>query len=194
MNTNKSYCVYKHTAPNGKVYIGITCQNPLHRWCNGNGYKGNTHFYNAIKKYGWNNFKHEILFEELTANEAAEKEIELIAKYKSNNIQFGYNLTSGGLSYSEKHPHYSEQSKLKIKRNHKGTRGYHFTEQQKRNISISKNATKKSVLCIELNIIFPSLSEAAKYVGGTYANISSCCHGKLETSAGYHWRFVSNGT
>ena len=45
-----SYCVYKHTCPNGKVYIGVTSQNPLRSWNNGNGYRGNEHFYRAIVK------------------------------------------------------------------------------------------------------------------------------------------------
>lgn len=90
------YLVYKHTSPNGKVYIGITRKNPIKRWNNGNGYKQNTHFYNAISKYGWNNIKHEILFDNLTKEEACKKEIELIAEYKSNDPNYGYNRSSGG--------------------------------------------------------------------------------------------------
>ena len=36
----KDFIVYKHTCPNGKVYIGITCQKPQNRWGkDGNGYK-----------------------------------------------------------------------------------------------------------------------------------------------------------
>ena len=35
----RNYCVYKHTAPNGKVYIGITGQSPEMRWRKGYGYK-----------------------------------------------------------------------------------------------------------------------------------------------------------
>lgn len=31
------YSVYKHTAPNGKVYIGITGKDPEKRWLNGGG-------------------------------------------------------------------------------------------------------------------------------------------------------------
>ena len=67
---HKSYYVYKHTSPNNKIYIGITGQNPEKRWQSGIGYVGNTHFANAIKKYGWKNFKHEILFSGLTIEEA----------------------------------------------------------------------------------------------------------------------------
>lgn len=40
---------------NDKKYIGITSRNVDLRWQNGLGYK-NTHFGNAIKKYGWGKF------------------------------------------------------------------------------------------------------------------------------------------
>ena len=187
----KSFCVYKHTAPNGKVYIGITSQNPLYRWRSGYGYKGNKHFFAAIVKNGWDNFKHEILYADLTKEEACEKEIELIEFYKSNNPNCGYNNSIGGqCSGLGTHRQHSKETIEKIKRNHKGTKGYHFSNQQKMNISMSKNAAKKSVKCIELNLVFPSLTEAAKHFGVSYENISSCCHGKLKTSAGYHWGFV----
>lgn len=92
----KSYTVYKHTNPNGKVYIGITCQKPNERWKNGKGYKTQSLFYRSIKKYGWDNFKHEILFADLTKEEAEQKEIELIAHYKSNQNKYGYNIENGG--------------------------------------------------------------------------------------------------
>lgn len=102
----KDYCVYKHTAPNGKVYIGITCQNPLIRWANGLGYSRNGYFTNAIVKYGWDNIKHEILFDGLTKEDACQKEIELIAHYKSNIADFGYNLSSGGENGAEGVTHF----------------------------------------------------------------------------------------
>lgn len=95
-NKNRTYTVYKHTCPNGKVYIGITGRNPKERWNYGNGYSNNKHFQNAIKKYGWKNIKHQILFDELTKEEAEQKEIELISFYRSTYEQFGYNIDSGG--------------------------------------------------------------------------------------------------
>lgn len=93
-----SFCVYKHTCPNGKVYIGITSQTVNDRWRNGKGYtKAQTRFYNAIQKYGWENIKHEVLFEGLTKEQAEQKEIELIAEYQSNQKEHGYNIANGGL-------------------------------------------------------------------------------------------------
>ena len=94
------YCVYMHTCPKGRVYIGITRNNPLKRWQNGTGYRTNEYFTRAIKKYGWENFKHEILFTGLSEKEAKEKEIYLIAKYRSNQRKYGYNISSGGESRS----------------------------------------------------------------------------------------------
>lgn len=94
------YQVYIHTnKENGKVYIGITSSNISKRaGSNGINYKKNTLFYRAIQKYGWDNFTHETLFTELTINEAAKIEQNLIAKYQSNNPLFGYNISSGGES------------------------------------------------------------------------------------------------
>lgn len=93
---DKMYIVYEHVSPSNKRYIGITCQIPEQRWQNGNGYKQSTAFYNAIQKYGWENFQHNILFENLTAEEAVKKERELIQKYKTTDKNYGYNILSGG--------------------------------------------------------------------------------------------------
>lgn len=92
-----NWIVYMHTTPNGKRYIGITGRSVKARWKNkGYGYFNHCYFWNAIQKYGWENIKHEILFENLTEQEAKNKEIELICFYKSNLKEFGYNQTLGG--------------------------------------------------------------------------------------------------
>lgn len=95
-----SYCVYKHTTPSGKVYIGITKQKPSRRWRNGEGYKSpdgdETPFYKAIKKYGWENIKHEIIADGLSKEEACKLEIEKIHEFKSQSREFGYNVLKGG--------------------------------------------------------------------------------------------------
>ena len=95
-----SYSVYMHTVPNGKRYIGMTKQRPTKRWLAGQGYLRQERFYNAILQYGWKNIKHEVLYTGLTKEQAEEKEKELIARYKSNQREFGYNIESGGLSNS----------------------------------------------------------------------------------------------
>ena len=110
-----NFCVYKHTCPNDKVYIGVTSKKPDYRWGkNGSGYKKQPHFWRAIQKYGWENIKHEILFENLTKEEACEKEIELIDLYNSTDVNYGYNKSTGG-----------EATAL----------GYKYTEEQRLNVS-----------------------------------------------------------
>ena len=93
---DNNYIVYKHTAPNGKVYIGITGFDPKYRWLNGRGYDQQSVFFNAIIKYGWINFKHEILFTELTKEEALDKEEQLIRHFKSYDRHYGYNVLLRG--------------------------------------------------------------------------------------------------
>ena len=90
------YKVYMHTSPNDKVYIGITMQDVNKRWQNGKAYNHNNYFNSSIKKYGWNNFKHEILLCNLTKEEANILERIVIKYYKSNNIKYGYNIQEGG--------------------------------------------------------------------------------------------------
>lgn len=97
-----NYCVYKHTClaegdSYGKVYIGITCQKPESRWgANGQNYKHCLYLDNAIKKYGWENFSHEILATGLYRSEAARLERKYIRQYHAKDPRFGFNLTPGG--------------------------------------------------------------------------------------------------
>lgn len=58
--------------------------------------ENSTYFWNAIKKYGWNNFEHYILESNLTLEEANEKERYYISYYNSSNNLYRYNLTLGG--------------------------------------------------------------------------------------------------
>lgn len=93
----KKYCVYMHTSPNDKRYIGITSMEPPEsRWRNGDGYSHNAYFSNAIQKYGWDNFAHDIIADNLSEEDAMQMERELISKYNTINPTYGYNQTSGG--------------------------------------------------------------------------------------------------
>lgn len=90
----RKFYLYRHTNKiNGKVYIGITCQEPEDRWCNGAGYSTQLVFNRAIKKYGWNNFEHEILYKGLDNEDAVKIESELIQYYKS--LGKCYNVSNG---------------------------------------------------------------------------------------------------
>lgn len=85
------YYLYRHTCPNNKVYIGITCCSPEVRWQGGYGYKNNSRFFKDILYYGWSNIKHEILAEDLTKEEALQMENAQILLHNSILPQYGYN-------------------------------------------------------------------------------------------------------
>ena len=144
------YTVYKHTLPkeisgkdNDMIYIGITSWKPEKRWQNGRGYYKQPHFYNAIQKYGFDNFLHEILFECLTKEEAEQKEIELISKYQSNNREFGYNIANGGNCVGTM----AQETKDKISKANMGNqygKGHVLSEEHKRKISEAMKGNQHS--------------------------------------------------
>ena len=85
--------IYLMTFPNGKHYVGRTrdfdSRMIEHKY---RSTKKNTHLYNAIKKYGWDNVKKEIIDTADSLTEAIAKEYEWIVKYDT--IRTGYNITS----------------------------------------------------------------------------------------------------
>ena len=150
------YTVYQHKNKiNGKIYIGITSQKPEDRWgSQGCNYKSSPHFYSAIQKYGWDNFEHNILFTDLTKEQACLKEQELIKEYNSMNREFGYNSTSGGDIFTM-----NEETKQKISQAMIGNQnglGHPCSEEEKEKIS---NAQKGRKFTEEHK---QKLSEAAK--------------------------------
>ena len=116
---DRNYSIYKHTTPSGKVYIGLTSQRPKERGDSGHAYKNNPHFWNAIKLYGWKNIKHEVLYSNLTKEEAGALEKELITKYDSQNQEKGYNILEGGtygfsFNHTEEAKHKISESSLRL--------------------------------------------------------------------------------
>jgi group I intron endonuclease len=94
--------IYKVTnLVDGKIYIGQS-RNIGQRWTkhrcspfNVNSSQYDTPFYKAIRKYGIDNFQFEII-EQCSIDILNEREIFWIKFYDSNNLDKGYNLTSGG--------------------------------------------------------------------------------------------------
>jgi len=90
--------VYKITNKvNNKNYIGYTSkldvEHRIREHFSPSVYeKINKPFYQAIRKYGKNNFEYEILFESDNEDEALEKEIELISKMGDYNLHPGGNV------------------------------------------------------------------------------------------------------
>ena len=121
---NDTFSVYIHINKlNNKLYVGITKRQVEKRWNNGEGYVGSERFYNAIKKYGWENFDHEIFASNLNEDEAKNMENFLISKLNLQNNKYGYNIAPGGTDCS-----LAEETKIKIGN---ALRGKTFSEEKK---------------------------------------------------------------
>ena len=209
-----SYCVYKHTSPSGKVYIGMTKHNPAERWKNGKGYHKNSYFWKAIRKYGWNAFSHEIVASLLSKEDASTMEVELIAKYNSNNPEHGYNITAGGevnilpqssldkirkknkgRVFTEEHRRRISEAKQKLIAEHPeklpSRKGYKMTDEQKRMLTeASRKARSKKIECVETGAVYSSLTEASRATGANLSSLSEMLHGKQKSVAGFTWRYA----
>lgn len=146
-------CIYRHWIINDKgeekSYIGKHAgDNPAKgRWCSGKGYlkKGGKHkFARAIKKYGWDNFSHEIIgwceAEDIDELNFMLSEWEKYFIYKYNSYCNGYNSTLGGegtvglIMTPEHRKHISEAKKGKV--------AYYPTEEQRKAKSVMFSGAK----------------------------------------------------
>lgn len=178
---------------NNKIYIGKTISyNYLNRWStHKTAHGGCKYFYSAIKKYGWDSFDRYVLYQsEIFLNTkknkkflldiANEKEKYYIALYKSNNYNYGYNLTTGG----------------------DGTIGYEFTEDVREKMSKMRsgknhwnygkhNSAGVKVLQFDLNgnLIkkWDSVRDVQRAGIAKGCNISECILGKANSAGGYFW-------
>lgn len=188
--TIENFTVYMHVNKyNGKRYIGITGDNPIKRWANGKGYRRNKHFNDAIEKYGWGGFDHLILFSNLSKEVACQIEQWLIAEYKTTDKELGYNLTSGG-----EHFNHSEASKILMSKRRVGKGRVKRTPEQIAHMKEhhSGGAKKVRVVCVETNIEYSSINDAARATGINKKQISGCCRKipHYNTAGNYHWRYV----
>ena len=210
----ENYKVYIHKFPNGKAYVGITRQEPKVRWGGGNGYVRNEYMHRAIKKYGWENIEHIILFDGLSEEDACEIEKSLIKKYRTNEKEFGYNIESGGQCSN-----LAESTKQKLREAHIGKSASEETREKmraSRNRFISENpeeykkimenmmlAVKKAaelkrkpVIQYDLDgkflAVWNSTREAERVLGIHHSHIAECCNKlpKHNTAGGYRWEYA----
>jgi len=131
--------IYKITnLINGKHYIGFTTD-PDERWYNHQKCsaldKKNTHLYNAIKKYGIENFVFEIIYQSLDQDHTHKiMETFFIKEYDS--FDNGYNMTMGGDGSLGRKD--SPETKLKKSLSKLGKKRPPLTQEQKDKISAAK--------------------------------------------------------
>lgn len=201
MHVNKS---------NGKKYVGITSLPPRERWKRGKNYKGCLLFDRAIKKYGWDNFDHLIIAENLSKEEAEKAERYLISTYGSNNKDYGYNIANGGSSFGR----HSEETKLKISKSKMGStpwnkgitgvlhtnKGSLLSDDHKRKISEAKkkyhqdnpgNRAKKTI-CLDTMEVFDSCSDCADHFNIRRATMNNWLNNKNKGRTKYAFMYYED--
>lgn len=155
--------IYKITnIVNNKVYIGQTIQNVQKRFRrhinDAVSNKLNTHFCNAVRKYGKENFIIEAIDNAQTQAELNKKEQYYIEKYNSTNSDYGYNESAdrfkcGGNTYYSKSDIEMDIIKEKIRHSKIG----------------AKNPNTKSVKCLNIKtnqeLFFDTVGDCQIYFG-----------------------------
>ena len=208
-----TYIIYVHTNKiNGKKYVGQTRYSLEERTKkDGYGYRNQSKFYNAIIKYGWENFDHEILYTGLSQEEANKLEIQLIKELDT--IDNGYNIHTGGSHhnptrmiegkigkeaswYGKKHSEEYKQymSQLMKKKWQNEEYRLQVCENMKKNhadVAGKNNTQSKAVYCIEKDIVKDSCGDMAVYLGFDRVNggkiIGAVCRQEKYKYQNYHF-------
>lgn len=218
MSNTNSWSVYAHTLkqnPN-KLYIGITGRKPELRWNEGKGYRKG-YFYNALKKYGFDEFNHIILFENLSKQLAELIEIELIKTLKFQGFQL-YNICSGGtVNDGRKGKHNTDWHNKQISEANKGKKLTDVQIENLRQLALNKksgwlskenakspfckltgtsNHRARTVYSFDLNWNFlkqfETMNDASKFYGINQSAISACCRHRLNKTHGYRFSYERN--
>ena len=203
-------CIYKVTCLiNNKIYIGQTRININERWkqhCISAFLQShgdyNFAFHRAIRKYGKENFKIELI-EECSLEQLNEREKYWIKYYDSYNS--GYNSTLGGdgqqkYNYDEIVNYYLSHnfSLIDTCKNFNIYDQVVYMALKSKNIDYKNlnNTTKKTthnkkILCVETGQIFNTMKDIDIFFGKqVHGNIRRCLNGITKKAYGYSWKEV----
>lgn len=177
----------------GKIYIGQTTKTPpekrlKHHFYDAMNRKSKCYIHRSMWKYGIQNFIFEIVCYAFNDDALNEMEKHFIKLYKSNNPEFGYNLTEGGGGVSGYR--HTEDSKQKGGLTHKNIP---LSEEHKQKLSKAhtKCAVGQYTLSGEFITIFPSIRAAEHVTGIANSSICDGCKGKRKSAGGFMWRYVA---
>lgn len=138
------HTIYKFTnILNSKVYIGYTNNIPRRLYYHKRNCKiQKSAFYDAINKYGWDNFHFEIIYQSLDGDYCHNiMEEYFIREYHSHIDEgFGYNMTYGG--DGQKNP--SAETRWKIGTANRGKKRNPLNEETKRKIGLANSKKKRT--------------------------------------------------
>lgn len=149
----KLYIIYKFTSPSGKGYIGQTCNLKQRITQHKKKCSHCSAFSNSIEKYGFDNFTLDILDENLTIEEANNKEQDYIKEYNTLSPN-GYNLTTGGLNHT-----FSDETKEKIRANMLGTNNHMYGKKQTEESNIKRSIANANNISKENNPMYGKFGE-----------------------------------
>lgn len=197
--------IYKLISPSEKCYIGQTV-NPKRRFSEYRTFhhcQNQRKLFNALKKYGWENFKEEIL--EVIEEESLlslkdslnSREVYYIKLYDS--ISCGYNICEGGNQYrlgvkeTEEQKQRKRNSWTKEKRKRQSER---FKGKNNPRYGVSTKVYSKKINQYDKTGKYIKTWEGAIYVEKTLgfkaSNIGKVCLGKCLTAYGFIWKFYNN--
>lgn len=205
--------IYKITNQiNGKIYIGKTVETieaRFQRHCRDYKLPSINHrpLYNAMKKYGIENFNVTLL-EECSIDSLNDREkfwIEVLGAFKN-----GYNATKGGdgVAYAdydlifilwEKGNSMRDIQKItnySLPTIRNALNNFHISKEQRIQHGIDSNSKMVQMIDIKSNQvikIFSSATEAGRSLGKQNgSHISDVCKGKRKTAYGYKWEYLNN--
>lgn len=173
------YTVYMHIFPNNKKYIGVSREKLEKRFgLNGNGYRSKL-MKEKIQKYGWNNIEHKILKTNLSYEKAIKYEKYYIEKYKSNNINYGYNKNKGG-GFNKSMKSYIHITTPNRQKWYNSLKNTHRTEEDKNKVRLGHlKRLNRTILQYENDLLIKewnSVCEIQKELGYDKTYIGKCCN------------------
>ena len=185
--------IYKITNKiNNKIYIGQTTQKLKDRIRN---YKSDTKFKSpdiarpiikAMQKYGFENFKFEILVDNIeTQEEMNILETKYILEFNTQDHNIGYNIENGGNSTGK----HSKETKKKIGEAQLGSKNYMYGKKGK------LSPSSKPIIDITTGEIFDSATEASIHLGLGASGVTKICasaRGDRHSAYKHIYRYLEN--
>ena len=182
------YSIYVHTTPDGRKYVGCTSLKTYKRFQGGCNYKNCTRFNDAIKFFGWDNIKHDILETVEDKETALKREEYYTLLWRTNEPEFGYNIFVGSIPNQESKKKRSEKLKGKKqsedtkKKRSESLRGRKQSEDtiNKRIEKIKKPIRLKNINTGEI-FKFDSQQSCAKLFGVSDYSVCTFIKGKVQS-------------
>lgn len=192
----KTFYVYMYTSPSGKHYVGRTCLSQYERAGKlGIRYKTSRAFWNAIQKYGWENFSYKVLEEGILADDIDKRENYWINYYHSSTDENGYNLLKPNGTFKQA----TEECKKRLSETRRGEKNPAYGKHRPfphKGLEKAIEINSKPVMQFDLNgnyiRTYSSRREAANSVHCQEVNIGKCCLGTHKQAGGYQWCDVGN--